>query len=119
MANKRYIWVEGHGVLPEEEAWKIREERGYKPNKQIIDDTIPDTQHPVTGKWFNSKSAFRKVTRDLGYTEVGNDPSFCNSERRATGTTKSRFQEIREGKERREKISQDVRTILRNKYGIE
>ncbi len=38
----------------------------------IISDSTGDAlQHPVTGVWTESKSTFRKMTRDTGCVEVG------------------------------------------------
>lgn len=39
----------------------------------VISDSIPDLVHPATGKKMDSKSAFRKVTKDHGYIEMGNE----------------------------------------------
>jgi hypothetical protein len=39
----------------------------------VISDSIPDMVHPANGKKYDSKSAFRKVTKDHGYIEVGNE----------------------------------------------
>lgn len=39
----------------------------------VISDTIPDMVHPANGKQYDSKSAFRRVTKAYGYTEVGNE----------------------------------------------
>lgn len=38
-----------------------------------ISDTMGLTWHPATGKHLDSKSAFRRMTRDSGCREVGND----------------------------------------------
>lgn len=39
----------------------------------VISDHMADTVHPITGKTYDSKSEFRKVTKAHGCTEVGND----------------------------------------------
>ena len=39
----------------------------------IHQDTIAPTLHPATGEVFESKSAFRRVTREKGYVEVDCD----------------------------------------------
>lgn len=39
----------------------------------VIQDTMAPTKHPVDQKIYESKSAFRRVTRANGYREVGND----------------------------------------------
>jgi len=40
----------------------------------IMGDTMPPTEH-VDGKTYESKSAFRAVTKANGMIEVGNDPA--------------------------------------------
>lgn len=39
----------------------------------VISDAIPDMVHPANGKRYDSKSTFRRVTRDHGYVEVGTE----------------------------------------------
>ena len=39
----------------------------------VIQDTIDATWHPATGQKFESKSAFRRVTKEKGYVEVDDD----------------------------------------------
>ncbi len=46
--------------------------RSDYPCPRIISDTMPPTEH-VDGKFYDSKSAFRKVTEAKGYVELGND----------------------------------------------
>ena len=41
---------------------------------RVISDTMDLTEH-VDGKHYDSKSAFRAVTKREGYIEVGNDPA--------------------------------------------
>ena len=41
---------------------------------RVISDSMDLTEH-VDGKHYDSKSAFRAVTRREGYVEVGNDPA--------------------------------------------
>src|SRR5688572_25495422 len=45
-------------------------------------DIIPPTWHPSNGKYYESKSAFREVTRAHGCVEVGNDFDSHKFERR-------------------------------------
>lgn len=47
---------------------------GNFPCPRVISDTMPLTEH-VDGKQYDSKSAYRAVTRAHGYVEVGNDPA--------------------------------------------
>lgn len=42
------------------------------PRPHVISDIMPPTEQ-VDGKFYTSKSAFRKVGRRLGLTEVGNE----------------------------------------------
>lgn len=39
----------------------------------VISDTISGTWHPGDGKYYDSKSQFRRTTRSVGAVEVGND----------------------------------------------
>lgn len=39
----------------------------------VIDDTMAPIKHPVTGKTYNSKSAYHKTNKELGLEVVGND----------------------------------------------
>lgn len=39
----------------------------------VIDDSMPPTEHLIDGKIYESKSAFRAVTKAHGCVEVGND----------------------------------------------
>lgn len=41
----------------------------------VISDTMPDTRHMASGRYFSSKAAFRAETKAYGCREVGNDPS--------------------------------------------
>jgi len=43
----------------------------------IHQDTIEPTLHPATGEVFESKSAFRRVTREKGYVEVDCDRAWA------------------------------------------
>jgi hypothetical protein len=47
---------------------------GQFPTPRVITDTMPPTEH-VDGKTYDSKSAFRRVTKENGLIEVGNDPA--------------------------------------------
>ena len=40
----------------------------------FVRDDMSAVEHPHDGKEYTSKSAFRRVTRQNGYVEVGNDP---------------------------------------------
>lgn len=42
----------------------------------IHQDTIEPIQHPATGEYFESKSAFRRLTRERGYVEIDDDKTW-------------------------------------------
>lgn len=42
----------------------------------FISDTMPDTRHMSNGRYYDSKSKFRQVTKQHGCIEVGNEESF-------------------------------------------
>jgi len=48
--------------------------RSSLPVPHFIPDTMDATEHPCDGKFYTSKSQFRKITRQNGCIEVGNDP---------------------------------------------
>ena len=39
----------------------------------IIDDSMGETWHPANDQYYDSKSAFRRVTKEHGFIEKGND----------------------------------------------
>ena len=43
------------------------------PRVHIISDHMAATLHPATGARLESKSEFRRLTRDNGFVELGND----------------------------------------------
>lgn len=51
--------------------------RGSYPCPAIASDRMDPLQH-VDGKMYDSKAAFRAVTKAQGYVEVGNDPARFN-----------------------------------------
>lgn len=48
--------------------------RGAFPCPRVITDTMDPTEH-IDGKFYDSKSKFREVTKAHGCIEVGNDPA--------------------------------------------
>ena len=57
--------------------WKDKDEHystsSAAPKVHVIGDEMPPAEHPCDGRVYNSKSAFREVTRAYGCYEVGND----------------------------------------------
>lgn len=76
--NDSGVWVQisefRHKWYPTKEAYKRAiGELSSESHVYIIDDTMPGTEHPVTGEVIDSKSRFREVTREHGCIEVGNE----------------------------------------------
>lgn len=44
-----------------------------RPNTGVITDTMDNLWHPATGKHCNSKSTFRRMTRESGCEETGGE----------------------------------------------
>lgn len=42
----------------------------------VHQDTISPTFHPATGEYLDSKSAFRRKTKELGYVEIDDDKTW-------------------------------------------
>lgn len=85
---KRGTYVMRHVLNPETGERELRcvpkqlagpppgQQRGPRsplPKPYMIRDGMDEMVHPVTGEVFESKSAFREVTRAHGLTEVGNE----------------------------------------------
>lgn len=67
MPSKLYVYREGLGVVPLEEA----PAREYFHS--VIGDEMTPTWHPADDKIYTSKRNFRGTTQAHGYTEVGNE----------------------------------------------
>jgi len=53
-----------------------------RPSTYVISDIMPDTRHMGTGRWHDSKAAFRADTRACGAVEVGTDPAITREGRK-------------------------------------
>jgi hypothetical protein len=53
-------------------------ERVPYPVHAIHQDTMSPTWHPATGETFDSKSAFRRVTKEKGYVEIDDDRTWAS-----------------------------------------
>ena len=60
----------------------------------VISDTMPATEH-VDGRFYESKSAFRRVTRENGYVEIGNDPARLRKPERPKGDKTKRREAVK------------------------
>lgn len=47
----------------------------------VISDTMDSTRHMADGKYYSSKSEFRRVTKAHGCLEVGNETAYLNKPR--------------------------------------
>ena len=56
-----------------EHQWVQTAKSTPRPRIAIISDTMDALVHPVTGKRCDSKSQFRRMTKDAGCVELGND----------------------------------------------
>lgn len=66
----RYVWHKGEWV----EAWVGQAlTEPCLPTPGIITDDMVPACHPVSGVVVDSKSAFRRMTKDAGCVELGND----------------------------------------------
>ena len=57
--------------------------RGAFPCPRVMTDTMELTEH-IDGKFYDSKSKFREVTKAHGCIEVGNDPARHRPVQKAT-----------------------------------
>jgi hypothetical protein len=49
--------------------------RSHLPSPMIIGDAMDPVEHPCDGRFYDSKSGFRAVTRANDCIEIGNDPA--------------------------------------------
>lgn len=71
-----YAWIDlgdGRSVF-RNVAEQPRGPVSHLPSPMVISDTMDLTEH-IDGKFYDSKSRFRKVTKAHGCVEVGNDPA--------------------------------------------
>jgi hypothetical protein len=78
MARESFVFDRATGELVDRDEFYARQpapKRSGLAAPMIIGDTMPETQHPCTGEYLTSKSAFRALTKAHGCIEVGNDPA--------------------------------------------
>lgn len=63
-----YVWREGLGVVEKEKAPALDVDAPY-----VHGDEMDAQVHPGDGRIYESKASFRRATRQLGLTEVGNE----------------------------------------------
>jgi len=70
-----YAWHDiGEGRQVYRRVQEEKAKRSDLPMPMVIGDHMSATEHPCDGKIYESKSAFRRVTKANGCIEVGNDP---------------------------------------------
>ena len=72
--RRGYDLIDWSKPLPKIEKPRIAPARGAFPCPRIASDTMDLTEH-VDGKFYDSKSKFRQVTKEQGCIEIGNDPA--------------------------------------------
>lgn len=85
MPRQIYVMREGK-LVPIEEAGPRYETK--TDAHCVIQDSMPPTEHPITGEIYESKSAFRAVTKAHGYEEVGG--TWSSQEKRDKWQTENR-----------------------------
>lgn len=65
--KRRFLWHRGEWVDV------TNAKRAPRVGPYIMRDSMDACIHPATGEMMDSKSAFRRVTREHGLIEVGND----------------------------------------------
>lgn len=73
MAHLRFCDITREFVEIDE--WQRRRKKP-SVSASIISDTMDAVAHPCTGKVYDSKSAFRRVTKEHGCEETGNDKKY-------------------------------------------
>ena len=70
MSRQSFVWRNGE-LVDRRFAAPLHAARSAP---SVISDTMSDAAlHPCTGKMMDSKSAFRRVTRENGCVEIGNE----------------------------------------------
>lgn len=73
MQRKKWVCRQGADgsfqMIPIEDDFRLDGSKSHA----VIQDSMAPTWHPADGRTYESKSAFRAVSRAHGLTEVGND----------------------------------------------
>ena len=79
-------WVELNDdyyvYLPQTDPDNVATIDGQRICMNYISDHMDETRHMANGKYYTSKSSFRKATKAAGCIEVGNDPSIIPKARK-------------------------------------
>jgi hypothetical protein len=78
MVRERLVFDQVTGEVVDRDAFYARQpapKRSHLATPMVISDTMDPVQHPCTGQYMTSKSAFRAETKAHGCIEVGNDPA--------------------------------------------
>jgi hypothetical protein len=88
-----YSRIKWRPLPPPPEKPQQRRARADLPCPMVISDTMDAVEH-VDGKFYESKSAYRAVTKARGYIEVGNDPARLRPPERAKPNEKDQIDAI-------------------------
>lgn len=70
----RRVYVYRDGVMVDKADLPPRgAQGGINEAPHVIRDGLDDLRHPATGEIVDSKSRFRRITRDAGCIEIGNE----------------------------------------------
>ena len=78
-----------------------------QPSFHVISDTMDHTWHPASGKYFDSKSEFRKETKAYGCIEVGDQKNY--------GKQRTHVEKLDKG-QRREAIQKAVYDLRNGRH---
>lgn len=87
MARKIYKLIDGNLV----EVYNSEKTRFHS----VIEDSMPATKHPIDGKYYESKSAFRRVTKASGCVEVGNSENLKETSRPQEEMSSAQFERLK------------------------
>lgn len=74
-----YAWIDcGDGRQVYRKIAEPTAKRSSLPVPMFIRDDMPATEH-VDGIFYTSKAAYRRVTKERGYVEIGDDPARLRS----------------------------------------
>lgn len=96
-------------MIPVEEAYQEPSTHGQA--HAVIQDSMPPTGHPLTGQIFESKSAFREVTRMHGYEEVGDTWSTKEKREKYNREHKASIRDLHKTDSYRRELRENIKRI--------
>lgn len=72
MQRETYVWCPVAGAVVEKwRAAAYRGDNGAPPSRLQVIGGMPETQHPIDGKFYTSRERYEAVTRAHGAVEIG------------------------------------------------